>query len=91
MFDNIDARLMALARSLDRATTPRNILCAATALYPHIAVSFPSPEDVGAMKVGADITEIDKARALRAVDLAFGMEQVIRARIERGDRETAER
>lgn len=59
------------------------LLQAATMLYPHIAVSFPSPEDVGAMKVGADITELDKSRALRAVDLAFGMEQVIQARIDR--------
>jgi hypothetical protein len=59
------------------------LLQAATALYPHISVQFPSPEDLGVMKVGGDVTELDKSRALRSVDLAFGMEQAIQARIDK--------
>lgn len=86
-----DERLAGIAgamRSSDkraRVSVPRlkMVLGAAVSLYPHISIQFPSPEDVGVMKVGGDVTELDKSRALRSVDLAFGMERVIRARIER--------
>jgi hypothetical protein len=59
----------------------RALLEAATRLYPHLSISYPTPQEAGAVAVGATITEGDVSRGLRAVEVAFGMEAAILTRL----------
>lgn len=75
MLDKLDEQMTA-AREV-------RLLSAAVLLYPYITHVFPSPEEVGAVAAGSEIADPAVSRALRCVDVAFGMEAAIRARLDK--------
>jgi len=59
----------------------KHLLAAAVQLFPYITHVFPSPAEAGVVVAGGEVVDPSIARSLRAVDVAFGMDAAIRARL----------
>lgn len=82
MAEGMQGMLAKLDEQMSAAREVR-LLSAAVLLYPYITHVFPSPEEAGVAVAGGEVADPAVSRALRCVDVAFGMEAAIRARLDK--------